>query len=863
MFMQHWGPLLLPLIQNLGVVALAAVAFGAFGQCRLQMSRLTRGIVVGLIFAAAALISMMISVEIAPDIAFDGRAILVLLSAPFGGPAATLVVGATTIASRVLQGGPIATGTALSLVIVSLMSVGWWALRRRAGIRMTDLFIAGALVGAPAMVLVPTIHGLMYDGRLLKQFAPLLFLSGLIATVVLGGLLTVERRRLTAERALASERRRFQAIADNVPGAILQIRLDPGGDIAVLYAGAGIRNLTGGLSPDMIRSDPQQLDEMALRDDQRLLPAIRAAIRGDMPPGFGLPLPGRDGVTRWVLLYATTPRPTADGCLIADVLAIDGTGLHRIEQDLRTARASAERANAAKSMFLANMSHELRTPMTGVLGMLDLLAGTDLDGRQRRWVTAMRRSAEGLMTLLNDILDLSKVEAGRLVLHEEPVMIGRLLDDVVGLFEGRASQKGINLSIRRGPGVPETVLADPMRLRQVLMNLVGNAIKFTETGFVEIRVDCKGEGDHPSFLSIAVADTGIGIAADALDAIFQPFVQAADRSDAAAVQGDATPPSGTGLGLAISRRLTAAMGGELTVDSLPGVGSVFTIMLPCRTQGGHAASRRGDSRSPSRPADSHNAGALMAVAGFKGRRLLIAEDNPVNRELLNEALQRMGFDVAIAEDGAAAVEMSARTAFDAIVMDMQMPRMDGVTATRRIRARSGKDGQVPILALSADAMLENRSRYLDAGINAFVAKPVNWGELRDTLATLLNDDPPLAGPEPEDGSSGDADGMPPVLDPVRQGEIEKALGAERTRALYGMFAESAASTHEQIAVAATTGDADAWRSGLHALKGLAANYGYQRLAAACASLEVEVPDVTAASRLETEVTAARATIRAS
>ncbi|KYO52038.1 response regulator [Tistrella mobilis] len=862
MFMQHWGPLLLPLTQNLGVIALAALAFGAFGQCRLQMSRLTRGIVVGLIFAISALISMAIPVEIAPDIAFDGRAVLVLLSAPFGGPVATLVVGATTVASRLLQGGPIAIPTALSLVVVSLMSVGWWALRRKTGIRMFDLFIAGAVVGVPAMVLIAAIHGLVHDGRLLRQFGPLLVLSGIIATVVLGGLLMVERRRLTAERALASERRRFQAIADNVPGAILQIRLDPGGDIAVLYAGAGIRNLTGGLSPDLICSDPRRLDEMARRDDQRLLPAIRAAIRGDTPPGFGLPFHGRDGVTRWVLLYATTPRPMADGRLIADVLAIDGTGLHRIEQDLRTARASAERANAAKSMFLANMSHELRTPMTGVLGMLDLLAATDLDGRQRRWVTAMRRSAEGLMTLLNDILDLSKVEAGRLVLHEEPVVIGRLLDDVVGLFEGRASQKGLNLSIRRGAAVPETVLADPMRLRQVLMNLVGNAIKFTETGFVEIRVDVKGEGDPPSFLSIAVADTGIGIAADALDAIFQPFVQATDRSDATTAPNDATPPSGTGLGLAISRRLTTAMGGELTVDSLPGVGSVFTIMLPCRTRSGHAAGRERDPDGPARSADRHNAGALMAVPAFKGRRLLIAEDNPVNRELLNEALRRMGFEVAVAEDGAAAVEMSAGTAFDAIVMDMQMPRMDGVTATRRIRARPGENGKVPILALSADAMPENRSRYLDAGINAFVAKPVNWGELRDTLAGLLDDGRPPSGPATQDQPSDDVDRAAPVLDPVRRDEIEKALGAERTRALYGMFAESAASTHEQIAAAATTGDADAWRSALHALKGLAANYGYHRLAAACASLEVGAPDTAAASRLEAEVTAARATVAA-
>lgn len=857
-----WISVLLPLSQNLGLLALAALGFGMVNRWQHRLGDHGHGLCVGVLFGVVAIASMLLPITIKDGLFFDARSVLLILSAPFGGPLATVVTGIMIGSWRMLSGGAGVAPALASIGVIGVLSIVWWLWRRSSGIRFTDLPIAGALVGGSPFVVVPAFFGIVEGGRILSVIGTPIMLVSVAGTIVFGSLMLMERQRRRTETALLAERQRFRAMADSVPGAFLQCQLPADGPPAIIYAGNGIRDITGGIDAARICADPAQLDDLvADHAPRRVMAAIRDAMLGIGPSRFGLPLVGRDGIIRWAMLHVAAPQTLANGDRVADVLAIDVSDLHRTEEELRAAQVTAEQANAAKSMFLANMSHELRTPMTGVLGMLDLLDASPLNDKQQRWVTAMRRSAGGLMTLLDDILDLSKIEAGRLSLSEEPLVLDRLVGDVLGLFEGRASQKGLALTVRRGSGVPDAILADPMRLRQVLMNLVGNAIKFTDSGFIEIRLDVlAGRHGGPDRIAIAVADTGVGIASQDLAQIFDPFTQARGPMSG--------QPGGTGLGLAISHRLTTAMGGELSVDSLPGVGSVFTVYLPCRPVSPPVTTTG--------PVIGDDATALTGDR-FSGRRVLVAEDNPVNRELMGEALHRMGFAVTVVEDGAAAVDISARQPFDVIIMDMQMPRMDGVAATRAIRARGDT---VPIMALSADAMVENRPRYFDAGLDAFVAKPVNWVELRTTLITLLAGAPPslpvdrspLPPSAPTDAPSDPgvdpgqgADPLArltamPVIDDHRRAALDMALGADRSTMLYALFAESAIGSGRQVQAAIANGDANAYRSALHALKGLAANYGFVRLASLCASLEAmslaEAGSLT--ERLDAEIHAAAA-----
>jgi len=608
--------------------------------------------------------------------------------------------------------------------------------------------------------------------------------------VLLSSVVDITRRR-EAEEMLRRTQAFLDAVIDNVPSVLYVLDGDSGR--VVLWNRAAEEAF--GTSRAAIQDRP--LSEALGEETGRALTGGDAGALRSL--GLEELVLTRNGETAVFALQRHPFEWSGDGRCHIICIANDVTASRRAREELRQAKERAERADAAKTEFLATVSHEMRTPLNGILGLCRLLLTGRLDPGERRYAVSIMRCGHGLLDQVNDILDLRKIEDGKLDLDPAPCALLPVLEEVVATVESLANEKGIALDLEIAAEVPELVVIDRQRLRQILVNLVGNAVKFTERGGVDLRVDlARGDlarGDGGERLVMSVRDTGIGVPADRRTAIFEKLEQA-DASIARRF-------GGSGLGLAIVRHLLDAMRGTIAVDSAVGLGSIFTITIPLERVEGATL--------PAAP------GRLLPIHRVRSLALLLVEDDAINREVALGLLSDAGHRVTVAETGEKALALAARQRFDAILLDIRLPDIDGPEVARRIRALPDEErAAVPIVAVTANVFAADRARYIAAGIDTVIEKPIFPERLMHLLSnTVPMRSEPIAEPTapPRDATVNEE-----ILD-----RYVRSLGAARFATIRGLLMEAAEDGLPRLADSGTE-DADL-EDIAHRLAGAASHFG--------------------------------------
>ena len=548
--------------------------------------------------------------------------------------------------------------------------------------------------------------------------------------------ITERKQAEDASEQLRESHQKFQQMADNITDAFWIRSPDMR---EVQYISPAFARIWGRPAESLVAS-PQAWGDFIFPEDREHVLSVFARLTSDAASvDLEYRIVRPDGEIRWIRARGFQVRDAADKLIRLTGIATDITAPKLAELEIsrtnlvlqaeiverKRAEEAAATANRAKSEFLANMSHEIRTPLNGVVGMTELALSTDLNAEQREYLDMVKSSAESLSTVINDILDFSKIEAGKLTVDIIPFNLNDSLSTTLKLLAIRAHAKGLKLTCDIRPGVPAVVLGDPGRLRQIVTNLVGNAIKFTEHGEVVVTVECETQSEREVILRFSVSDTGLGVPKDRQAAIFKPFVQA---------DGSTTRKyGGTGLGLAISTNLVSLMGGRIWLDSESGKGSIF-----------HFTISFGVHQAPLPDAADRLKVVTDDALRRSGRklRILLAEDNQVNQIIAARLLEKRGHTVVIAGNGRqalAALDEPGSGGFDLILMDLQMPEMDGLELTGIIRGREKSSGaHVPIVAMTANAMKGDEEACLAAGMDGYVSKPIQIEQFFATIGRVLS-----------------------------------------------------------------------------------------------------------------------------